>query len=49
MASVLMRETVAGGRWPVEEGRSVGVGWKAVPSVAERRPGAWLVCCGLKR
>ena len=47
VASVLMRETVACGQLKREDLSAVG--WKAVPSVAERRPGAWLVCCGLKR
>jgi hypothetical protein len=47
VTSMLMRETVACGRLKREDLSAAG--WKAVPSVAERRPGAWLVCCGLKR
>jgi hypothetical protein len=44
---MLMRETVVCGRLKREDLSAAG--WKAVPAVAERRPGAWLVCCGLKR
>jgi hypothetical protein len=47
VVTVLMREIVACGRLKREDLSAAS--WKAVPSMAERRHGAWLVCCGLKR